>query len=565
MKAFRKRFSAVLPLMCGIILLAPIGAGVAFADSPTITIVKALPPTCTTEEIDGTVNGTIIPPLDFSYHADAESSASPSPATVTMDGNNFIVQISGLTPDGAKYDYDISDSTPGAPVILSSSFNAASPTGDCDPSKAPPSATASAVPQDTYADITVTVAGAYTGTSLTIKYGTSATALTSSATAVSNGTTFYGDLTSLTPKMTYYYQAFSSINDSALMAAPQSFTTTTGAAGGSYASGTVTSLSVIGETQTTATVVGSVAKSVTSGVQIMIDKAGNGIFGNPTTPTIQSDKTFTYKLSDLKAGQTYHIVAVKSSDTTTRLSNVVGFMTIGVSLTSYVSSLMDTTATISAQATGADSPTVHYGTNAASMTSTKTMDPDLSTPGHYTANIGSLSANTAYYYQITSGDGKTLYMYPAGFKTLASGSSTSTTVPTIVGTGTGASGVSYNGSALVTCGLNGPLSNGTDKNPDGSVIPKGQQACGFPQFLELINRIISFLLLLVAPIIATVLILYHGLMVLTSGGNTEKLTAAKGALTKVVVGFAIACGAWLLVQFVMQKLGVVSTVFPTFY
>ncbi len=125
-------------------------------------------------------------------------------------------------------------------------------------------------------------------------------------------------------------------------------------------------------------------------------------------------------------------------------------------------------------------------------------------------------------------------------------------MPKISDPGTGTSGVSYDGLAIVQCGREGPLEN-------------GRQACGFKQFIELISRIIDFLLLLVAPIVATVLILYHGVMILTSGGNAEKLTAAKSAIFKVVIGFAIACGAWIIVKFVMVKLGVDATVFPTFY
>ncbi len=543
----------------GFLLSAPFLAFAQGATGPgNISITNVWPPTCTTVEIDGTVSGSFTPPIVVTYSPAAGGTETPAP--VTMNGaNDFTAMVSGLTANSAQYTYTVTDSASNSAVFYSGTFASAPPGGSCGGTggggTGGGSATASAVPQDTYADITVNVSGTYSGTSLTIKYGTSATALSSSASAVSNGTAFYGGLTGLTPKTTYYYQAFSSVDNSALMAAPLTFTTTTGAAGGSSQTGTVTSLSVVGVTQTTATVVGSVAKGVTNGVEIMVDKTGNGTFNSPTTPTIGSDRTFTFTITGLKAGMTYHIVAVKSSDTTVKLSNVVGFATLGVSLSSYVSSLADITATISAQAAGADSPTVHYGTNSASMTSTATMVLDSSTPGHYTATISGLTANTAYYYQITSGDGKTLYMYPSGFKTLASGATASTTVPTITDTGTGTTGVTYSGSALVTCGLNGPLSNGNT----------GTQACGFPEFMALINRIISFLLLLVAPIIATVLILYRGIMILTSGGNTEQLAAAKGALLKVVVGFAIACGAWLLVQFVMKSLGVVSTVFPTFY
>lgn len=106
---------------------------------------------------------------------------------------------------------------------------------------------------------------------------------------------------------------------------------------------------------------------------------------------------------------------------------------------------------------------------------------------------------------------------------------------------------------LVTCGQAGPLN------------ANGTQACGFPQLIQLITNILDFLIFVVAPAIMVCVILYAGFLYLTSLGSPEARSKANGMFVKAVTGMAIAMVAWILIKFILEKLGVVTSVFPVFY
>lgn len=55
---------------------------------------------------------------------------------------------------------------------------------------------------------------------------------------------------------------------------------------------------------------------------------------------------------------------------------------------------------------------------------------------------------------------------------------------------------------------------------------------------DLIDRIITFLLKIFSPI-AVIMVLYAGLLFMTSAGSTEKVQKAKKTLTWAIVGIAI--------------------------
>lgn len=61
---------------------------------------------------------------------------------------------------------------------------------------------------------------------------------------------------------------------------------------------------------------------------------------------------------------------------------------------------------------------------------------------------------------------------------------------------------------------------------------------GATTFAGLIGQIVDFLILVIIPI-ATIMILYAGLLFMTSGGSVEKVQKAKQTLTWAVVGIAI--------------------------
>jgi hypothetical protein len=89
----------------------------------------------------------------------------------------------------------------------------------------------------------------------------------------------------------------------------------------------------------------------------------------------------------------------------------------------------------------------------------------------------------------------------------------------------------------------------------GESIVVCKEDCGWVQLVELINRVISFLLYLVT-ILAVLTFMYAGFLLMTSGGSESKAKEAKDLFFKVVVGLIFAYGAWILVYFILSALQV---------
>jgi len=90
---------------------------------------------------------------------------------------------------------------------------------------------------------------------------------------------------------------------------------------------------------------------------------------------------------------------------------------------------------------------------------------------------------------------------------------------------------------------------GTGKGDDA------EQKCNFKDFMTLFDRIIT-LLLYTATILAVISFVYAGYLLLFSGGSEEALKSAKHIFTSVLVGLVLAYGAWIIVRFVLDSLGV---------
>jgi len=82
-----------------------------------------------------------------------------------------------------------------------------------------------------------------------------------------------------------------------------------------------------------------------------------------------------------------------------------------------------------------------------------------------------------------------------------------------------------------------------------------EQKCNFKDFMTLFDRIIT-LLLYTATILAVISFVYAGYLLLFSGGSEEALKSAKHIFTSVLVGLVLAYGAWIIVRFVLDSLGV---------
>ena len=88
-----------------------------------------------------------------------------------------------------------------------------------------------------------------------------------------------------------------------------------------------------------------------------------------------------------------------------------------------------------------------------------------------------------------------------------------------------------------------------------STLPGG---CGLAKFIELIQSIIHYLMLVIIPI-AILLLGWAGFKIMTSTGSEEKLGQARTMLTTVITGIVIISLSYLIVQAVFKILGVAST------
>jgi len=89
----------------------------------------------------------------------------------------------------------------------------------------------------------------------------------------------------------------------------------------------------------------------------------------------------------------------------------------------------------------------------------------------------------------------------------------------------------------------------------GQPIVNCTDNCDWNKLIELINRVISFLLYL-ATILAIFAFMYAGFLLMTSGGSESKAKEAKDIFFKVLTGLILAYGAWVLVYFIVSILGV---------
>ncbi|MCA9352712.1 hypothetical protein KC901_00850 [Patescibacteria group bacterium] len=79
--------------------------------------------------------------------------------------------------------------------------------------------------------------------------------------------------------------------------------------------------------------------------------------------------------------------------------------------------------------------------------------------------------------------------------------------------------------------------------------------CGFTDAIRLITRVVEYIFILVIPI-AAIVFAYAGFLYLTSGGDPGKRSAARRAMTNVVIGIVIVMAAWLVVRTIVISLGV---------
>jgi len=102
--------------------------------------------------------------------------------------------------------------------------------------------------------------------------------------------------------------------------------------------------------------------------------------------------------------------------------------------------------------------------------------------------------------------------------------------------------------------------------PCTGVVVNGEgKLCTFEDFIKLISNVIDFLIFIIAPVIAALLILYAGFLLLTSGASAESRGKAKTIMMDAIVGIVIAMLAWIIIKFILIALGYDDSIFPRFY
>lgn len=78
-----------------------------------------------------------------------------------------------------------------------------------------------------------------------------------------------------------------------------------------------------------------------------------------------------------------------------------------------------------------------------------------------------------------------------------------------------------------------------------------QRACTYCDLLQLVKNVIDFLVYLIFPI-AAIMIIWGGIVVMTAGDSSERAGEGKKIITAAVVGILIALLSWLILDTIIQ-------------
>lgn len=81
----------------------------------------------------------------------------------------------------------------------------------------------------------------------------------------------------------------------------------------------------------------------------------------------------------------------------------------------------------------------------------------------------------------------------------------------------------------------------------------GANACDFVAFIKQLNKIILYAIYISFPITG-IAMAYAGYLLMTAEGNTKQWDAAKEMVTRVLIGFVLILGAWILIRTIISQL-----------
>lgn len=531
------------------------------ADIATATAMAT--PTADGATISGTVTGlTSTKDVTLSWGL-TQTNLSSFQRVDFPTSNNYTYTITGLT--AGKYYYQLYNQADSKDLTEIKSFMV----GAGSSAQIITGATATAVPTDNSAEIFISIPKEYNQLSADVEYGISPTSFSGpdsgSTLVVNNGTSFYGMILGLKPNTTYYYDVYPAGDLTAppMMASVAKFTTLVGNAFKTKL-GIVKDFKVEKVTQTSASISGKIVQtntpvSIIFGKQSILDYEHG-----PFTPAVDGKGVFTQDLVSLIPGTVYKVVAIDPTNESTHYSEVLNFRTEYVSATPRVSAIGQDTATITVTASdGATAYKVIYSKSINGATG-----PDYGSHedlkgggGTYTANLKGLTPDTNYSYKIIGViDGKDVPLtLPYGFLTQQKPPKT-TPLGTIVDTIGGVFNDRSSGTLIPCSGVAGSDEPNT-----------GYATCRFEHIIKFFKNIINFLLFILAPVIAGLVMLYAGFLLLTAGPSTENVSKAKDLMKKALFGLAIALAAWVIVKGILVVMGYAEYTqstgqgFPKFY
>lgn len=97
-----------------------------------------------------------------------------------------------------------------------------------------------------------------------------------------------------------------------------------------------------------------------------------------------------------------------------------------------------------------------------------------------------------------------------------------------------------------------PSAGGLVKCGYGGSAQSDATSCDFAEAINLINRLITYLVVISMPI-AAIAFAYAGWLYLSAGGNSSKVSRAIGVFTSVGIGLVIILSGWLVFKFIANN------------
>ena len=103
-----------------------------------------------------------------------------------------------------------------------------------------------------------------------------------------------------------------------------------------------------------------------------------------------------------------------------------------------------------------------------------------------------------------------------------------------------------------------PCGNITDK--EGNIL----NPCKFCNLITLVSNVINFALYNIAIPLVLVFIVWGGLTIMTAGDSPEKVSQGRKMIQSAIIGVFIALGAWMIINMVLNAVGILSGVGGSF-